>query len=281
MRHATLGQAAQSVSVSIYDTPEALGQALAQYLLPKITSARVAGRRFLLGCPGGRSLQTTYAALGEQTRQEEADLSNLVIVMMDDYVLPSPTSFMHCPAEAHYSCRRFARQEIWAILNRGLAPSRQLPEAQVWFPDPANPAAYDIRLQEAGGVDLFLIASGASDGHVAFNPPGSQVDELTRIISLAETTRRDNMKTFPDFKDIGEVPGHGVSVGLGTIAKLSRQVILVIHGAHKQEAVRRLAECEDFTPDWPASIIFRCREPHIFLDEAAAEDFPAQRFLRE
>jgi glucosamine-6-phosphate deaminase len=215
-------------------------------------------------------LQTTYAALGDQARQAEADLSRLVIVMMDDYVLPSGNGFIHCPAEAHYSCRRFARQEIGAVLNEGLPLSRQLPAENIWFPDPAGPAAYDTQLQEAGGIDLFLIASGASDGHVAFNPPGSPLETLTRIIPLAESTRRDNMKTFPDFKDMDEVPGHGVSVGLGTIARLSRQVVLVIHGVNKQEAVRRLAGCADFTPAWPASVIFRCQAPQLWLDEAAA-----------
>jgi glucosamine-6-phosphate deaminase len=270
MRQTTLGGPDRTVLTSIYETAERLGQSLAVDLLLKINAAKAAGRRFLLGCPGGRSLQTTYRALGEQARQTGAELSHLVIVMMDDYVLPSANGFVHCPAEAHYSCRRFAWEEIWLVLNEGLPSSRQIPKQNVWFPDPADPVTYDTKLEAAGGIDVFLIASGASDGHVAFNPSGSDLRSRSRIIPLAETTRQDNLKTFPDFKDINEVPGHGVSVGLGTIANLSRQVILVIHGAHKQEAVRRLAESDDFRPDWPASVIFRCREPQLFLDEAAA-----------
>jgi glucosamine-6-phosphate deaminase len=255
--------------VTIYETPAALGQDLAAKLLSDISSAGDAGRPFLLGCPGGRSLQSTYLALGRQARQAQADLSRLVIVMMDDYVLPSPTGFSHCPAEAHYSCRRFARQEIWAVLNAGLPSARQIPQENVWFPDPARPEAYDARLA-GGGIDLFLLASGASDGHVAFNPPGSDLAAKTRIVALAETTRRDNLGTFPEFRDLSEVPGHGVSVGLGTIAGLSRQVILVIHGSHKQAAVRRLTQYDDFTPDWPASVIYRCQQARVLLDEAAA-----------
>jgi len=270
MRHSTLGGPGRPVPVSIYETPAALGQALAAELLTKINSARAAGRPFLLGCPGGRSLQTTYQALGEQAKQVGADLSHLVIVMMDDYVLPAAHGFAHCPAEAHYSCRRFAWEDIWQVLKAGLSKEKQIRRENVWFPDPANPAAYDDKLKAAGGIDVFLIASGASDGHVAFNPPGTELSSRTRIIPLAETTRQDNLKTFPEFKTLAEVPGHGVSVGLGTIAGLSRQVILVIHGAHKQAAVRRLAASKDFTPDWPASVIFRCQQPHLLLDEAAA-----------
>jgi glucosamine-6-phosphate deaminase len=57
---------------------------------------------------------------------------------------------------------------------------------------------------------------------------------------------------------------------LGTIGTLSHRVSLIIHGDHKQEAVRRLAGYEDFNSAWPATLIFRCREPQLWLDEAAA-----------
>ena len=270
MRQLRLGQSGQDIPVFVYETPRALGQALAADLLTQINTAKTAGKQFLLGCPSGRSLQTTFQALGQQAEQAGADLSHLVIVMMDDYVLPSGEGFAHCLAEAHYSCRRFAWAEIGAVLNKGLPPSRQLLKENIWFPNPAEPTAYDQRLEAVGGIDLFLIASGASDGHVAFNPPGSSLDSRTRIIPLAETTRLDNLKTFPEFNGLEEVPSHGVSVGLGTIARLSRQVSLVIQGDHKQEAVRRLAEYDDFNSAWPATRIFRCREPQLWLDEAAA-----------
>jgi glucosamine-6-phosphate deaminase len=260
----------QRIPVTIYDTPQALGQSLAHELLAQINAAAVTGRPYLLGCPGGRSLRSTYQALGEQARHSQANLAHLVIVMMDEYVLPVGRRFSYCPEAVHYSCRRFARQEIQAVINAGLPAERQIPDSQLWFPDPAQPVAYDARLQAAGGIDHFLVASGASDGHVAFNPPGSRLTEPSHIIPLAETTRRDNLKTFPDFSSLDEVPGYGVSVGLGTIAGLSRQVTLVIHGQQKQFAVRRLAECAGFNPDWPASMIFECAQPRLLLDKAAA-----------
>src|SRR5690606_32844684 len=113
--------------------------------------------------------------------------------------------------------------------------------------------------------------SGASDGHVAFNPPGTPLDSRTRIVELAPSTRRDNLSTFPAFASLDEVPTHGVSVGLGTIARLSRRVVLVMHGSHKRHAATRLAQCSDFTPDWPASVIYRCSQPLVLLDRAAAQ----------
>ena len=273
---ATLGKPPHAAPVFLFPDAEALGAQLASEILDLLNEARKESRPFLLGCPGGRSLRSTYQALGRLAAENGADLSRLVIVMMDEYVLPSGRAgrFKNCPAGAHYSCHRFAREEIAAVLNAGLRPSRRVRSASVWFPDPAAPGTYETKIEKAGGVDLFLIASGASDGHVAFNPPGSTLGSSTRIVPLAESTRRDNLGTFPRFGGLAEVPAHGVSVGLGTIARLSRRVALVIHGAHKRDAVQRLLQCADFTPGWPASVILRCRKPSVWLDRAAVRDSP-------
>jgi hypothetical protein len=60
-------------------------------------------------------------------------------VMMDDYVQRDGTGWRHVPADAHHSCRRFAREDIQAVLNAAAAPGRALPDENVWFPDPAEP----------------------------------------------------------------------------------------------------------------------------------------------
>ena len=261
------------LAVEIHPAADSLGEALATHILNGIRNAATAQRSFLLGCPGGRSARSTYLALGRQAAAAEVSLAHVVIVMMDNYVLPAPAGgYVHCADESHYSCRRFALDEIWRPLNAGLPEASRIPQANVWLPEPSSPADYDARLRAAGGVDFFIIASGASDGHVAFNPPGSTVDSTTRIIPLAPSTRRDNLATFPEFAGrLDEVPKFGVSVGLGTIAQQSREVALILHGAHKQEALRRLAACAGFDAAWPASIIHCCNHPRLMLDCAAAQ----------
>jgi glucosamine-6-phosphate deaminase len=252
--------------VRVFPDEDSLGASLADEIAEGIDAARASGRRYVLGCPGGRSARSTYRALAGRARG--ADLSHLIIAMMDDYVLPTEDgSFEHCPADAHYSCRRFAHDEIAAPLNEAAAVG--VPDQQVWLPDPADPAAYRARIEGAGGIDLFIVASGASDGHVAFVKPGTPLDSDLSIISLAETTRRDNIATFPEFASLEDVPGHGVSVGLGTIRDLSRRVRLIIHGEGKRLAARRVLEADDFDPAWPATFIHRCRGAQIWLDEAA------------
>ena len=194
--------------IRLCDTPEALGKAVAHDLATRIAAKT---GPFLLGCPGGRSPRPVYAALAAH----RLDLSRLVIVMMDDYLIETQDGFDHVDANAHYSCRRFARDEIQSVLNADLPPARRIPDTSIWFPDPRFPADYDRRISDAGGIDFFLLASGASDGHVAFNPQGSPADSITRIVTLAEQTRRDNLATFPDFASLDEVPRHGGDWNVG------------------------------------------------------------------
>lgn len=247
--------------IQVFDTPTALAGTLARRIADEIEAAG----RYLLGCPGGRSAEQTYAALADEVARRRIDLSGLVVVMMDEY-LGSDRGYVG--ADEPHSCRRFAREHILEPL--AAAAPGGLGDDPLWMPDPREPGAYDRRIADAGGIDLFLLASGASDGHVAFNPPGTPRDSRTRIVPLAESTRRDNMVTFPSFGSLQEVPTHGVSVGTGTIAALSRSAVLLAHGTDKAITAARIARARGYDPQWPATIVTECQNPCLLLDAAAA-----------
>jgi glucosamine-6-phosphate deaminase len=254
--------------VRYFPDSEALGDALAQEVIRGIDNARRDGRWYVLGCPGGRSGRSTYQALARRVRG--ADLRHVVIAMMDEYLIEDADGTLRSPpAGAHYSCRRFADGEIAGPLTAAAASGKGINPDHVWLPDPTDPETYERRLADAGGVDLFIVASGASDGHVAFVPPGSSIDGRTAIIPIADTTRRDNLATFPAFRSLDEVPRHGVSVGLGTIVRHSRSVRLILLGEAKSESAARILATNDFDADWPATFIHRCHDAQIWLDEAA------------
>jgi glucosamine-6-phosphate deaminase len=229
--------------VRVFADEDELGRALAEEVLVRYDGT---DGPYLLGCPGGRSLRSTYRALVAHGRT----LDRLVVVMMDEYV--------GAPADAHYSCTRFAHEEIAEPLRAG----------EVWLPDADDPAAYDDRIAAAGGVDLFLLASGASDGHVAFVPPGSPREGRTSVIPLATSTRKDNLATFPAFGSLDDVPLHGVSVGLGTIGE-ARALRLVLHGAGKRAAVARLLALNSFDATWPASLVHDHPDAQVWIDKEA------------
>lgn len=196
--------------------------------------------------------------------------------MMDEYLVADSTGQLVVvdPGEPH-SCAGFGTVEIAGRVNRalveaGVPHSHQIRPENLWLPDPHQPEAYEHLLAESGGVDLFLLACGAGDGHVAFNAPGADAESRTRVVSLPESTRRDNLATFPSFDgDLEDVPKHGVTVGIATIREASAEVVMLVHGADKQLASRRLLDAERYQADWPATVLADCRSPHLFLDRAA------------
>ena len=253
----------------VFASSEAAGEWTARRIAALLETARNEERRAVVGFPSGRTPRTTCAALARLAAREALDLSRLEIAMLDEYVAPSGGGYEYCPAEAGHSCRRFAEQELRAVLNAGVPADRQLPAAQVHFPDPADPERFEAQLAALGGVDLFLLAAGAGDGHVAFNPPGSPRSSRTRVVELAESTRRDNLATFPSLRSLEEVPRFGVTVGLGTIARHAKAAVLLLLGAGKRSALARTLAARSFDPAWPASIVFECAQARIVADSAA------------
>ena len=271
-----LTAAAPGTPVTVFDDADHLGEALAQQILGGL-AATPSGGRYLLGCPSGRSLRSTYQALA-RLLAPDTDLSRLVIVMMDEYVVGGPGDFRRIDPGLTHTCAWFAEHEIRRPLNAAVPDGTPLSPEQVWLPDPADPAAYDRRIADAGGVELFLAASGAGDGHVAFNAPPGDLGAGSAVLELADQTRRDNMGTFPEFGSLDDVPRYGVSVGLGTIAALSRHVVMVLIGQAKQESAARILAASDFDPAWPATFIHRCPDPRILLDTSAVRRARAPEF---
>lgn len=262
------------MKVEIHGTPAAIGERLADRIIAGIREASAAGRNYVLGCPGGRSPLPVYEALGRRLAGDPVDCARLIIVMMDEYLRPAEgDGFAPPPSEAHYSCRGFGEREIVGRINAGLPENFRIPSENFWMPDIAAPGGYDERIAAAGGIDLFLLASGAGDGHIAFNPPGSARDSRTRIVTLAEQTRRDNVATFPDFSGIDDVPSHGVTIGIGSIAEQSKAVAMIVWSEGKRHAFYRLTSARAYDPSWPATIAVECRGAELYADADAAGEW--------
>ena len=212
--------------------------------------------------------------MARRLTETKQDLSHLVLVMMDEYLVPDEGGLSYASASEPWSCHHFARVEIAERLNAGLPPAHHLRDESIWFPAVRNPAAYDARIAEAGGIDFFMLASGASDGHVAFNPPGSPRNSRTRIIPLSEETRRDNLTTFPAFGTLSAVPHFGISVGIDTIAA-AKEGVMIVWGAGKRLTLSRMRSAERYQPAWPATVIHEIAVREIVSDSDAARAEPA------
>jgi glucosamine-6-phosphate deaminase len=256
--------------VHVFPTADAIGEHLAERLLDAIETARADGNRFLLGCPTGRTPRPVYGAMARLLAKNPQDISHLVLVMMDEYLVKAGAGFEYASATEPWSCHHFARAEIVDRLNAGLPQARRLQEESVWFPDPQSSVAYDAKIADAGGIDMFILASGASDGHVAFNPPGSTRQSKTRVIPLSEETRRDNLQTFPAFGVLANVPSHGISVGIDTIASANAGV-MIVWGAGKRLTLSRMLSASRYEAAWPATVIHEFEAGEILTDVDASK----------
>jgi glucosamine-6-phosphate deaminase len=188
---------------------------------------------------------------------------------MDEYLVEGERGLEYASTENSWSCHHFARVEIAGPFNHRLPDAYRMRDERIWFPDPYDPDLFDKKVAEAGGIDFFILASGASDGHVAFNPPGSARDSRTRIIQLSDETRRDNLQTFPVFGVLAKVPTHGISVGIGTIAS-AKEAVMVVSGGGKRLTLARMLSAERYDPGWPATVIHECALREIWSDAAAS-----------
>jgi glucosamine-6-phosphate deaminase len=141
---------------------------------------------------------------------------------------------------------------------------------------PAACAAYENAIRGAGGIDLQILGIG-TDGHIAFNEPGSSLGSRTRIKTLTRQTRLDNARFFGD--DVESVPTHCLTQGLATIME-ARHLVLVATGRRKAEAVHHLVEGA-VSALWPATIVQLHPHVTVLLDEAAAQRLQLVDYYRE
>ncbi|WP_277212408.1 glucosamine-6-phosphate deaminase [Isoptericola croceus] len=141
---------------------------------------------------------------------------------------------------------------------------------------PAACAAYETAISDAGGVDLQILGIG-TDGHIAFNEPGSSLASRTRIKTLTQQTREDNARFFDG--EVDQVPTHCLTQGLGTIME-ARHLVLLATGAQKAEAVHQLVE-GPVSAMWPATVMQMHPHATVLVDEAAASRLQLANYYRQ
>ncbi len=119
-------------------------------------------------------------------------------------------------------------------------------------------------LLEAMPQDIQLLGLG-SNGHIAFNEPGTKFGSLTHVVDLAESTIKDNSRLF---KDISEVPRQAFTQGLRNIMN-AKKILILASGANKANAVNGMVNGE-ITENLPASVLQLHPDCTLIVDEAAA-----------
>lgn len=168
------------------------------------------------------------------------------------------------------------------VIEKEFASRVDLAPGAVQGPDglaadlPAACAAYEASITDAGGVDLQILGIG-TDGHIAFNEPGSSLASRTRIKTLTKQTREDNARFFGGSVD--DVPRHCLTQGLATIMS-ARHLVLLASGRAKAEAVHQLVE-GPISAMWPATIMQLHPHATVLVDDAAASRLQLADYYRQ
>src|SRR6266576_521068 len=103
--------------VRVFPSPAAIGEQVAHLVLTRIEKARWGDKRFVLGCPTGRTPRPIYRALARRLAEKPEDLSHVVLVMMDEYLVSAGSGYKYASARNPWSCHLFSRVEIADRLN--------------------------------------------------------------------------------------------------------------------------------------------------------------------
>lgn len=237
---------------------EQLAEWAAEYVIKKINDFKpTLQKKFVLGLPTGSSPVIMYKKLIAAYNQKRVSFKNVVTFNMDEYVgLPvdhpeSYHSFMYNNLFKHIDCP----DENIHILN-GNASDLE-----------AECANYEMMIQEAGGIDLFIGGVGV-DGHIAFNEPGSSLSSRTRQKTLTTETRMVNSRFFGN--DMNKVPAFALTVGVGTVMD-AREVMVLVNSHAKARALQAAVE-GGVSQMFTISALQMHKHGIIVCDEAATDE---------
>jgi len=210
----------------------------------------------VLGFATGSSPLGLYKELIRMHKEEGLDFSQVTTFNLDEYY--------GLPGDHPQSYRYFMNENLFKHIN--------VPMEQTHVPDGTAEdwakacEEYEDLIEEMGGIDVQILGIG-SDGHIAFNEPGSSLGSRTRRVYLTEQTIADNARFFERRED---VPTSAISMGVGTILEAAT-CVMVVTGANKAPALAAAVE-GPVTCMNTASALQWHPDTWVFCDEAAAAD---------
>jgi len=239
-----------ALSIRRFRSPAVAARTLARDVARELTLKPT----LVLGLPTGRTPIPLYAELAALHARGRVDFSQATTFNLDE--------FLGLPADDPRSYRTFMQRHLFDHVN--LSPRR------INFLDGAVDDAaaeclrYERRIARAGGLDLLILGLGVN-GHIGFNEPAPALTAATHRTRLTAASRRANVDLFD--RRLREVPREALSMGMGTILR-ARRIVLLATGASKARTVKRLV-CGPISPGVPASFLQLHGAAEVWVDVAA------------
>ena len=206
----------------------------------------------VLGLATGTSPLQVYADLAKANKEGRVTFKGVATFNLDEYIGLEGTH--------NQSYRYFMNENLFNHIDIDKERTHVLKGTGDYL---AYANQYDKLIEEFGGIDIQILGIG-SDGHIAFNEPGTPFDSLTHVAELAESTIVDNSRLF---NDISEVPTKAVTMGLKSIMN-ARKIVLIATGKNKAKAIYNLLKGPK-TEEVPCSILQDHPDCTIYVDEEA------------
>ena len=207
----------------------------------------------VLGLATGSTPVGLYKQLIEWYNKGDLDFSQITSVNLDEYKGLS--------GDNDQSYRYFMNHNLFDHINinkeNTSVPCGTAEDLQ------AECERYEQLVEQTGGVDIQLLGIG-NNGHIAFNEPCEEFPEKTHVVDLTQNTIEANARFF---ESMDQVPKKALTMGIGTIMK-AKKIVLLANGPKKAQTIHDTVY-GPITPKVPASVLRLHPDVTIFVDEEA------------
>ena len=218
----------------------------------------------VLGLATGSTPVIMYNEMAKAVKAKKVSYSQVKSWNLDEYV--------GLPGTHDQSYRYFMNENLFRKIDIKLSNTHVL---NGLAKDPEKECrAYEAQIKKAGGIDIQVLGIG-SDGHIAFNEPGTSLNSRTSVVYLTPSTVKDNARLFFN-GDMDKVPKSALSMGVGTICE-AKKIIMLAFGENKQDAVKGCVE-GPVSQFCTASALQYHNDAWIFCDEAAAKKLKLKKY---
>jgi glucosamine-6-phosphate deaminase len=247
----------EKIPVKIYPTSNDGSIMVAAQIATLIKDKQAKKQNCVLGMATGSTPILLYKELVRLHKEEGLSFKNVITINLDEY----------------YPIHKTVYQSYWSFMHRHLFSQVDMIPENIHIPNGewANDhikelcAGYEQIIEKSGGIDLQILGIG-KNGHIGFNEPGSSFHSKTRVIHLDQQTRIAN--TY-EFHDLNKVPKLAITVGISSIMK-AKKIVLLAWGS-KADIVAKAVE-GNITEQVPASVLQNHDDCTFVIDEIAATD---------
>ena len=238
------------MNVLIYNTEEQIGIAAGNYMCGQVLQKP----NSVLGLATCSTPLKPYSQLIELYTKAVVDFSKVTTFNLDEYV--------NLDVNDKNSYHSFMHENLFNHIN---IPAENINFLDGNAKDPEEECRrYEEKIKAAGGIDIQLLGIG-SNGHIAFNEPADCFQRWSHVVTLKESTVKDNSRFF---KSIDEVPTQALTMGIGSIMQ-AKKILIIAIGENKAKAIKQLID-GNVTPMCPASVLQFHTDVTLMLDKAAA-----------